>query len=68
MSKHIYKLLELTGSSTISSDDAVQVALRKRLLQCGTSNGSKFARCEVVPEGGQLLRWHVTSTLACASD
>jgi hypothetical protein len=29
MSDHIYKLIELTGSSTISSDDAIQNAIKK---------------------------------------
>ena len=29
MSQHIYKLLELTGTSTESSDDAVQRAITK---------------------------------------
>ena len=29
MSSHVYKLLELTGTSTVSSDDAVQRALAK---------------------------------------
>ncbi|MFM0268925.1 dodecin, partial [Paraburkholderia sediminicola] len=29
MSEHVYKLIELTGSSTQSSDDAVRVALSK---------------------------------------
>lgn len=29
MSDHIYKLIELTGSSTTSSDDAIQNAIKK---------------------------------------
>lgn len=29
MSDHIYKLIELTGSSTRSSDDAIQNAIKK---------------------------------------
>jgi hypothetical protein len=29
MSDHIYKLIELTGSSTKSSDDAIQSAIHK---------------------------------------
>lgn len=29
MSEHVYKLLELTGSSTTSSDDAIKKAIAK---------------------------------------
>jgi flavin-binding protein dodecin len=29
MSNHVYKLIELTGSSSTSSDDAVQQAIKK---------------------------------------
>ena len=29
MSNHVYKLLELTGSSTVSIEDAVQTAIAK---------------------------------------
>ena len=29
MSEHVYKLLELTGSSTVSIEDAVQTAIAK---------------------------------------
>lgn len=29
MSEHVYKLLELTGSSTTSSDDAIRKAIAK---------------------------------------
>ena len=29
MSEHVYKMLELTGSSTVSIEDAVQIAIAK---------------------------------------
>jgi flavin-binding protein dodecin len=60
MSNHIYQIHQLTGSSTISSDDAIQEAIAK------TAQASSHVRWfEVVETRGQVqegkvAHWQVT--------
>jgi flavin-binding protein dodecin len=60
MSNHVYQILQLTGSSTVSSDDAIQQAIAK------AAQTSKHVRWfEVVETRGQVqdgrvAHWQVT--------
>ena len=60
MSNHIYQILQLTGSSTTSSDDAIQQAIAKV-----SQTASPVRWFEVVETRGQVLdgkvaHWQVT--------
>jgi len=60
MSNHIYQILQLTGSSSTSSDDAIQQAITK-----AAQSSSKIRWFEVVEtrghvEGGKVAHWQVT--------
>lgn len=60
MSDHVYKLLELTGSSTTSIEDAVQTAITRAAK---TVNNLRW--CQVVEtrghiEDGEVKHWQVT--------
>jgi flavin-binding protein dodecin len=60
MSDHVYKMLELTGSSTTSIEDAVQNAIRKAAKT--VRNMHWFQVLETrghIAEGG-VLHWQVT--------
>jgi flavin-binding protein dodecin len=60
MPNHVYKIIELTGSSTTSSDDAVQRAIAKAAK---TVHGMRWF--EVIESRGQIAgakveHWQVT--------
>ena len=60
MSNHIYKLLELTGTSTQSSDDAVQRAIAK-----ASESVRNIQWFEVIEQrghvaDGKVAHWQVT--------
>jgi flavin-binding protein dodecin len=60
MSEHVYKLLEVTGSSAISSDDAVQAALEKASATVHNLEWFKIQEVRGHIEGGKILHWQVT--------
>lgn len=60
MSDHIYKHIELTGSSTVSTDDAIRVAVEKAAK---TVHGMRWF--EVIEtrghiEDGNVKHWQVS--------
>lgn len=60
MSDHVYKLLELTGSSTTSIEDAVQTAVTR-----ASKTISNLRWCQIVEtrghiEDGEVKHWQVT--------
>ncbi|SAL49383.1 hypothetical protein AWB73_05085 [Caballeronia turbans] len=60
MSEHVYKLLEVTGSSAISSDDAVQAALEKASATVHNLEWFNIQEVRGHIEGGKILHWQVT--------
>jgi flavin-binding protein dodecin len=60
MSQHVYKLLEVTGSSAISSDDAVQAALEKASATVHNLEWFNIQEVRGHIEGGKILHWQVT--------
>lgn len=61
MTDHVYKLLELTGSSKKSMDDAIKVAIKRASKTI--HNLKWFEVKEVrggIAEGGKVAHWQVT--------
>jgi len=57
---HVYKLLELTGSSTKSSDDAVQNAIAKASKTVRSMQWFQVTETRGHIEGGRIAHWQVT--------
>jgi hypothetical protein len=60
MSEHVYKLIELTGSSTQSSDDAVRVALSKEANTVRNMHWFEVSETRGHIEEGKVMHWQVT--------
>ncbi len=60
MSSHVYKLLELTGTSTTSSDDAVQRALAKASESVRGIQWFEVTETRGHVVDGQIEHWQVT--------
>jgi flavin-binding protein dodecin len=60
MSHHVYKQIELTGSSTQSSDDAVSVALARASKTLRNIDWFEVTDTRGHVEGGKIAHWQVT--------
>jgi len=60
MTEHVYKLLELTGSSTKSSDDAVQNAIAKASKTLRSMQWFQVTETRGHIDGGKIAHWQVT--------
>ena len=60
MPDHIYKHIELTGSSTISSDDAVRTALKKASETIKNIGWFNVIETRGHVEDGDVAHWQVT--------
>lgn len=60
MTEHVYKLLELTGSSTKSSDDAVQNAIAKASKTMRSMQWFQVTETRGHIDGGKIAHWQVT--------
>ena len=60
MSNHVYKLLELTGSSSKSSDDAVQNAIAKASKTMRNMHWFQVTETRGHINGGKIAHWQVT--------
>ena len=60
MSHHVYKQIELTGSSTQSSDDAVSVALARADKTLHNIDWFQVIETRGHVEGGKVAHWQVT--------
>ncbi|MFL9862273.1 dodecin family protein [Paraburkholderia madseniana] len=60
MSEHVYKLIELTGSSTQSSDDAVRVALSKAANTVRNMHWFEVSETRGHIEEGKVMHRQVT--------
>jgi dodecin len=60
MSEHVYKQIELTGSSPKSSDDAVRVALEKASKTLRNMHWFEVVETRGHIEDGKILHWQVT--------
>ncbi|AJK46896.1 dodecin [Burkholderia plantarii] len=60
MSDHVYKQIELTGSSQASSDDAVRVAIAKAAKTLHNLEWFEVIETRGHVEGGKVAHWQVT--------
>ena len=60
MTNHVYKSLELTGSSATSSDDAIRVAIAKAAESVRDIRWFEVLDTRGHVEGGKIQHWQVT--------
>jgi flavin-binding protein dodecin len=60
MIDHIYKKIELTGSSTISTDDAVSKAIAKASASVRNIHWFEVVETRGLVEHGKVAHWQVT--------
>jgi dodecin len=60
MSQHVYKTIELTGSSTTSSDDAVRTAIEKAAKTVRGMRWFEVVQCRGHIERERIDHWQVT--------
>jgi flavin-binding protein dodecin len=60
MSNHVYKLLELTGSSPIGIEDAVQTAIAKANETIRNIHWFNVTETRGHVENGKVAHWQVT--------
>ena len=60
MSDHVYKTIELVGSSTTSSDDAVRTAIAKAAQTVRNLRWFEVTETRGHIEGGKVAHWQVT--------
>jgi flavin-binding protein dodecin len=60
MSDHVYKKVELTGTSTISSDDAVSKAIAKASMSLRNIHWFEVVETRGIVEHGKVAHWQVT--------
>lgn len=60
MSNHVYKSLELTGSSTTSSDDAIRTAIERASVSMRNIRWFQVVETRGQVEDGKIGHWQVT--------
>lgn len=68
MSDHVYKTVELTGSSTVSSDDAVKNAIARASKTTRNLRWFDIGEVHGRIEDGQVVRWQVTLKVSFTLD
>lgn len=60
MSEHVYKTIQITGSSTQSPDDAVRTAISKAAQTLNNLRWFKVVETRGNVEDGSVAHWQVT--------
>lgn len=60
MNDHVYKLIELTGSSTIGIEDAVSTAIEKASQTVRNIHWFQIVETRGHVEDGKVAHWQVT--------
>jgi flavin-binding protein dodecin len=60
MSQHIYKTIELVGSSTVGAEDAIRKAIAKAAETVRNLRWFEVTETRGHIEGGQVAHWQVT--------
>ncbi|MDE1184109.1 dodecin [Paraburkholderia sp.] len=60
MNDHVYKQIELTGSSTQSSDDAIRTAITKASKTLRNLHWFQVTETRGMIEDGKVAYWQVT--------
>jgi flavin-binding protein dodecin len=63
MNDHVYKTVEITGSSTKSGDDAVRVAIERAAATIKNMRWFKVTETRGVIDNGKIGYWQVTIQL-----
>ena len=64
MNEHVYKTIEITGSSQKSADDAVRVAIEKAAKTVHNLRWFKVTETRGYIENGKIAYWQATVDLA----
>ena len=60
MSNHVYQTVELTGSSTLGSDDAIKNAIEKLAASVSRIQWFQVIETRGHVDKGQIAHWQVT--------
>lgn len=60
MDEHVYKIIQLTGTSTVSSDDAVRNAIARAAKTVRHMRWFEVVETRGALEDGQVSAWQVT--------
>jgi flavin-binding protein dodecin len=60
MTNHVYKSLELTGSSAKSSDEAIRTAIARASKSMRNIKWFQVTETRGYVEGGEVAHWQVT--------
>jgi hypothetical protein len=60
VSEHVYKVIELTGSSAVGSDDAIQKAVAKAASTVRNMRWFEVVETRGHIEDGRVAHWQVT--------
>ncbi len=60
MSQHVYKTIELVGSSTVGVEDAVRKAIAKAAETIRNLRWFEVTETRGHIEGGQIAHWQIT--------
>lgn len=63
MNEHVYKTIEITGSSRNGSDDAVRIAIEKAAKSVHNLRWFKVTEMRGCIENGKVAYWQVTLDL-----
>ena len=68
MGEHVYKLLELTGSSTVSIEDAIQVAIAKAHQTVRNIQWFSVTETRGHVQDGKVAHWQVSLKIGFTLD
>ena len=68
MSGHVYKLIEITGTSTTGSDDAVQRAIAKASESVHNIQWFEIVESRGHVQDGKVAHWQVTLKIGFTLD
>jgi hypothetical protein len=68
MSNHVYKTVELTGSSTTGTDDAVRTAIARAGTTLHNLRWFEVTQVRGHVEGGTIAHWQVTVKVSFTLD
>ena len=60
MTDHVYKKIEITGSSTVGTDDAIRNAIAKAFKSLQHINWFEVVETRGYVEDGDVAHWQVT--------
>ena len=66
MDSHVYKIIQVTGTSTSSADDAVQTAVERAALTVHNLKWFKVTEARGYIKDGKIAQWQVSVDLGFA--